>query len=343
MGSTVEFRIGDDEWSPLPSSSFGDNKITVPVTGLKGGDPTVAVRIVDQAGNAGQAADVVIDGPAIEGTLTANGALGMESVTILSSISGQLYLTANGQDTALTINGLPGLVTKDMPTMVGVQEKAVSGVLKVMNASTTLTEPTGSTIALGTKSDDYSLKGNIVMGFGGHDELIGTDSFDYLDGGTGNDYVYGGKGGDGIFVNGNDTLIYKSAADSNFSSLLNTSGSSNSQEMQTSDFVFVIPGSKATFDLQQMQIVSGAINAKSTAPNPTPSSSFFVDLTAAYNKEATSDYDAVLFQTSGSTSLLVVNNGDDVIDGNDLIVTIVGLGGITLDGNGNVVYGPMID
>ena len=77
-----------------------------------------------------------------------------------------------------------------------------------------------------------------------------------------------------------------------------------------------------TFDLSAMQEVKGAFNAYAVPAFAQDPLVYFANISNAYNAVAQSSHDAVLFQTASSnsvngnsTKLLVVNNGDDVIDG----------------------------
>jgi hypothetical protein len=61
-------------------------------------------------------------------------------------------------------------------------------------------------------------------------------------------------------------------------------------------------------------------------------------LTDGYNEKGATVNDAVIFKMN-DFNLLVLDNGDGVIDDNDIVVEIIGNGYFSLDSQGNVWYG----
>jgi len=351
-GAFIEYKV-DGDWTALPENGYGEGTIKIADIDLSQVDPTVQVRIVDAAGNAGEAFSVVIDGPYSKDKLDVMGSLGAPFVMVNSSEKGELYLTSGGKDVRLTADGLPAFAEQGM-TSVGEQEEAVSGVFKVVTSSDLeLVDKTAKIYGLGSKGDD-EIAGNWLLGFDGKDTLTGTDDFDYLDGGTGADIINGGKGGDFIIVDSNDTLVYSEKTDSNLSSLLNQPSSSAGPMMMgsTDQVIFPLQNGSVTFDFDALHDVKGAHKAVVTLSSTLSPLTILDEINAGYDAVATSRFDAVLFQAlSSNMHLLVVNDGDEVIDGNDMVV-IVGAyssgsshvsSDIWLNGAGQVVFGPMLD
>lgn len=363
-GSFIEYKVGGD-WMALPESGYSDGTVKITGIDLSQADPTVEVRLVDVAGNAGKAFGVVIDGPYSKDKLEVMGQLGGASITVNSSAEGDLFLTSGGKDIRLTINGQAAVAAQGF-TQVGVQEDAVSGVFKVITSSNLeLVDKTAMIYGLGSIGND-EISGNWLLGFDGDDILTGTDGFDYLDGGNGAvgpemidsadgaDTLNGGKGGDFIIAGNGDTLVYQSSQDSNLSSLLNQSSPPLGPMMMGSmDQVFIVsPNSTVNFDFEALYDVEGAHKAANPLASSLSPLETLNEINAGYDAVATSRFDAVLFQTlSSGMHLLVVNNGDDVIDSNDLIITVGSNNygstpvesSIWLDGAGHVVFGHMPD
>ena len=350
-GMFIEYRIGG-EWAAVPSKWIKDGSVVIRDVDLTQSDPTVEVRIVDSTGNAGKAFGVVIDGPYSKDKLTVSADFGASIISVESTVAGVVYLTADGKDVVLTNNGLPIFVSSGGAD-VGVQTKAVSGTFKVKSQENQLVDQSGKIYALGTNGNDDQLTGNHVLAYGGDDELIGTDGSDYLDGGAGADTIYGGKSGDQIVVSGNDTLVYKDKMESNLSIFFNPPTSTGPVSISFDLVAVTGKDDMVTFNFEDLPFTVNNAH-KSLVPLMSLSSSpahLLSQINDGYFKIATSDYDAVLFQMmDSSTQMLVVNDGDDVIDSNDLVILIGGgmdhdisLNDVWTDSSGNVHYGSTPD
>lgn len=155
-----------------------------------------------------------------------------------------------------------------------------------------------------------------------HVEGLDMGPADTIGGGTGDDVLVGGAGGDIIHLRGGmDTLVYRSAADSNGST--------------SSSFDVVEPFSLNTGDKTQFNFGIDVAGVK-TVSDTVDTSNLLTSLDLIYHAIATSRTDAVLIN-DGYESYLVVNNGDDVIDSNDYVIRIIGTGNLSTDGHAHVI------
>ena len=163
----------------------------------------------------------------------------------------------------------------------------------------------------------------------------------YLRGQEGNDVIAdsaladilnGGIGGDDIHLSGGaDTLVLASSLDSNIGSWF------SDETPRSFDVVDTSSGDAFTFDFGAT--VHGVGSGVMQQPEDGSFEALFAAITAAYITAATSPGDAVLMTIEGD-QYLIVDDGDSVINSDDIAIQVIGSGSIALDGSGNVVYTP---
>lgn len=339
QGSYVEYNVGG-KWRTLPENGYGNGTVTIDGVVMTTSDPTVSVRIVDVAGNATDTTSVEIDGPYSDDIVTASYDFNSNSVGISSTVAGDLYLTADGDDFRVSINGEPGVIGGG-GAVVGVQTEAIMGVVKVAVSPTkSVLDTSGVIVALGTVDGDTGLTGSIVLGFGGDDELTGTSGMDFLDGGAGADTIFGGKGGDIIFVTNNDTLKYSDGGDSN----LSAASEGQLGMMQSFDIIVVSsPSDVVKFEFPSLLSSLFAHNANTVLSGDLATQ--LAQIQSAFDLDRTPGDDAMLFNTNDSNfQVLVVDDGDDIIGESDLVILIGSPDNNVVDGylwtnNGVLYYG----
>ena len=314
------------------------------------GSYSVQVRQYDVAGNIGTrtaALDFTIEVPAPTPTLYV---LANESgINLKSSVAGAIFLETSSTTTRVMSTATDGNASVGV-VKIGAQAQVASGTFAVESIQSGFVKDAyqlvytlgsaGSNVlknvsnAWGFEGDDilYGTSGDDKL-YGGDDSdhLHGNDGTDMLSGGAGDDWIAGGAGGDQILVNeGVDTLVYGSATDSS----LSTAG--GSQSGPSIDFVTVENQATAIFDFTTD--VAHLYISPIDLTNYMSIEELYQELTDGYNAQSTATNDAVVFNI-GSINLLVVDNGDDIIDASDIAVAIVGTGNFSMDGNGNVFYG----
>lgn len=187
----------------------------------------------------------------------------------------------------------------------------------------------------GTVADDVADSGMLqanspsqavyLRGLAGNDILQDSLANDILIGGTGSDEIY--------LSGGNDIVVVASGAESNLSNLMTAND-------RSWDVVEPLSADAVTFDFGFA--VQGVGAAEMPMPQDGSVEALFAAINTAYDSAAHSRYDAVMILIEGG-QFLVANDGDDVIDGSDIAVQVVGSGNLTVDGFGNVVYTPYVD
>lgn len=314
------------------------------------GSYSVQVRQYDVAGNIGTrtaALDFTIEVPAPTPTLYV---FANESgINLKSSVAGAIFLEGSSTTTRVMSTATDGNASVGVVT-IGAQAQVTSGTFAIESIQSGIVKDAiqlvytlgsaGSNVlknvsnAWGFEGDDilYGTSGDDKL-YGGDDSdhLHGNDGTDMLSGGAGDDWIAGGAGGDQILVSeGMDTLVYGSATDSS----LSTAG--GSQSGPSIDFVTVEKQATAIFDFATD--VAHLYISPIDLPNYMSVEELYQKLTEGYNAQSTATNDAVVFNI-GSINLLVVDNGDDIIDASDIAVAIVGTGNFSMDGNGNVSFG----
>lgn len=219
----LQWRLAGGSWTSVNASAINADTHTVIVgpLDLRASDPVVELRVTDAAGNVGGMVSQLIDGPySFEMSAQENYA----GISVTSSAAGRIFLVdaldPSHETRVLSTNGGDAV---NGTVIVGRQDVAATGYVKVV------TEGGGSGIdkalifGLGTDAAE-SLSGQYVWGFGGDDELTGTDGADYLIGGAGVDLLIGGKGNDKLAGEGGadiltggegaDIFVFKALADS---------------------------------------------------------------------------------------------------------------------------------
>lgn len=313
------------------------------------GNYSVLVRQYDVAGNVSArtaALDFTIEAPAQTLYVYSN----ESGIELKSSVAGTIFLETSAGATSVmsTANGggaIAGSVT------VGVQSHVVSGTFAIEPAQGASVQDAAQLVyTLGTVGNDLLKNVSNAWGFDGNDIILGTGDDDGLYGGDGNDSLYGdkgqdmlyggagddriigGEGADRIFVkNGIDTLIYDSAADSSLSP-----GAGANYAALSIDLVVVDDQAAAIFDFNGN--VAHIYVPATEIPNDLDIEEMYEALTDGYNATGATGNDVVIFKSS-NINLLVVDDGNAIIDANDIAVAIVGTGYFSLDGQGNVFYG----
>ena len=291
---TIEWRTGTGEWqSDSATYEIGSsgNSVTIKQVDLGSSDPTVQIRIVDAAGNATQAVGQEIDGPYSVSNLTVTAVQkGLEVAGL-----------GNGKVSMLTDHGIVELATATGGlhpiagiTGVQAQDELVSGTIVAPGADQAI-------YTLGTDAGDFELYGSNVWGFGGNDDLYGTDGDDYLSGGDGNDTLYGSAGADILSGGaGNDSfrafrgesvLIKTQAGYTGFDTILDFDSSSDRLEF---------PAIRSSGSMQQNLAVSTTLYAS-------------MDVLVTDAKAALSSYPGALVFAGqlGADTFVFANDGID--------------------------------
>jgi hypothetical protein len=311
------------------------------------GDYSVLVRQYDVAGNV-STQTAALDFT-IEASLTVQVLPGEEGVSLTSSVPGDIFMVTDGNGPGVRSTETDGKAIAGT-VMIGAQHTVSSGTLMVFsNEGQTLDEDKG-VYTLGTNTNDNIENANNAWGFDGEDNLVGTegddtlfggagadimsggDGNDVLHGGAGNDVIYGGLSGDRIIVSeGTDRLTYLSADESNLSKFV-----AQTQSAASIDLVYVENQAEAHFDfVPHVANVFKSVMPISDVPD---TEGLFNQLTQAYFSTAATVTDAVIFDID-DYKLMIVNDGDNVIDGNDFAIAIIGTGDFYTYGVGDILYG----
>lgn len=332
-----EYSLNDGKSWIYGDTNDGSGKGSIALSDA--GDYSVQVRQYDLAGNVSEetaALDFTLE---IASTLTVFA--GSKGLSLQSSVAGDIFLGGNAVESTETDgNAIAGIVS------IGAQDSIVSGTFTIVpQTGTTLIDAGKVAYTLGTVDDDFIEDSAFAFGFGGDDSIFGTDADDQLyggdgtdsligedgndvlDGGADNDMIYGGVGGDDILVSaGMDSLYYAAPADSNLSVDMGRSF----------DMVMAGPNALVKFDFKEnvTQLYSHTIDDQ----DDQSLEALLVEMNMYFNVSGASGNDAVLF-TIEEGKLLVVNNGDSVIDSNDYAILIAGTGFAYLDSLGNIMFG----
>lgn len=189
----------------------------------------------------------------------------------------------------------------------------------------------------------YSGNGTVADDPFGDNVLAAADPLHaaYLRGQEGNDDISdsalgdildGGIGGDNIHLSaGSDVLVVASGLDSNLGSWF------SEESARSYDVVDTSSTDAFTFDFGAA--LHGASSGAMAQPEDGSFEALFVAITTAYNTPPSTPGQAVLMDIEGS-QFLIVDDGNGVINGEDLAIQIVGSGSIALDAFGDVVYTP---
>ncbi|RNF29085.1 hypothetical protein NM04_19780, partial [Massilia aurea] len=185
--------------------------------------------------------------------------------------------------------------------------------------------------------------GTVMDDFGGENTLAasnpmqsvyfrGLEGNDSISDSANDDVIFGGIGGDDIHLSGgNDVLVVDSSLDSNIGSWF------SDETPRTFDVVDTTSSDAFTFDFGAP--VTGVASAVMPKPEDGSFEALFIAINSAYTTAATGPGGAVLMDIEGN-QYLFVDDGDGVINSEDIAIQIVGSGSVTLDGFGNVVYTP---
>lgn len=347
-GTAWEYSTDKGKTWTYGDTNDGSGADTLELTGV--GEQLVQVRQYDMAGNISKATaalSVTLDtGPTLEVSFTEMG------ISLTSSIDGDIFMVTNGSGPGVRSTESDGRAIAGT-VQVGAQFYVSSGTFLVDGVKGQALDKDNSVYTLGTNGNNLIEDAHRAWGFDGEDSLTGTngddmlyggagvDSLtggagnDVLHGGAGNDTIIGGLNGDQILVSeGMDRLIYNSAAESNLSKLI-----AGSQSASSIDVVYIETNAAVLFDF--VQDVEHVINSTEYIGSSADLASQYDKLTLAYNAAAIEPTDAVIFNID-HFKLLVVNNGDDVINSEDFAIAIIGSGEASLDGAGNVYFGNLV-
>ena len=347
-GTAWEYSTDKGKTWTYGDTNDGSGADTLELSGV--GEQLVQVRQYDMAGNISKATaalSVTLDaGPTLEVSFTETG------ISLTSSIDGDIFMVTNGSGPGVRSTESDGRAIAGT-VQVGAQFYMSSGTFLVDGMKGQALDKDNGIYTLGTKGNNLIQDAHRAWGFDGEDSLTGTngddmlyggadaDSLtggagnDVLHGGADNDTIIGGLNGDQILVSeGTDQLVYNSAAESNLSMVI-----AGSQSTLSIDVVFIDTGAAVVFDF--LQDVGHVVKSPDHIVNSPDIDNLSGQLTLAYNAIASDPTDAVIFDID-DFKLLVVNNGDDVINGDDFAIAIVGTGEASLDGLGNVYFGNLI-
>ncbi|MBD8543218.1 DUF4214 domain-containing protein [Oxalobacteraceae sp. CFBP 8761] len=347
-GTAWEYSTDKGKTWTYGDTNDGSGADTLELSGV--GEQLVQVRQYDMAGNISKATaalSVTLDaGPTLEVSFTETG------ISLTSSIDGDIFMVTNGSGPGVRSTESDGRAIAGT-VQVGAQFYMSSGTFLVDGMKGQALDKDNGVYTLGTNGNNLIQDAHRAWGFDGEDSLTGTNGDDMLYGGAGvdsleggdgsdmlyggadNDIVVGGLSGDQIIVSeGTDRLIYSSAAESNLSKLI-----AGSQSASSIDVVYIETKAAVLFDF--VQDVEHVINSTEYIGSSADLASQYDKLTLAYNAAAIEPTDAVIFNID-HFKLLVVNNGDDVINSEDFAIAIIGSGEASLDGLGNVYFGNLV-
>ena len=201
----VQWRLkGSEAWTDAPRPN-GSGQFTLRDIDLSDKDQTIELRVIDAAGNVGDHGEWTIDGPvgpAIQLRVTVDG------LGITSPVTGSVEIGGMPAETNHPSHG----VVAGVEAILGEQGSVRSGTLAIAPQSgANVNDPSGISVVLGTAGNDIDLSGTHVWGFGGNDELVGTQGDDYLFGGDGNDIIWSNGGEDKIAGGAGADIIYLDA------------------------------------------------------------------------------------------------------------------------------------
>lgn len=347
-GTAWEYSTDKGKTWTYGDTNDGSGADTLELSGV--GEQLVQVRQYDMAGNISKATaalSVTLDaGPTLEVSFTETG------ISLTSSIDGDIFMVTNGSGPGVRSTESDGRAIAGT-VQVGAQFYMSSGTFLVYGMKGQALDKDNGVYTLGTNGNNLIQNAHRAWGFDGNDSLTGTDGDDMLYGGAGvdsltggagndvlhggadNDTIIGGLNGDQILVSaGTDRLVYNSAAESNLSML-----SADSQSALSIDVVYIDTKAAVLFDF--LPDVGNVVKSPDHIANSPDIDNLSDQLTLAYNAIASDPTDAVIFDVN-NFKLLVVNNGDNVINGDDFVIAIIGTGEASLDGSGNVYFGNLI-
>lgn len=257
----------------------------------------------------------------------------VEDAQLVMSINGDVVFAGQlGADTYVLAKDASSVYTAGVDSMVKLANFSAAGLMASNVGGVSVVHANGAGnvfYTMNAQDDVEDMVGMAHVYVHGRDiDEIGFQ--DTLMGGDGDDVIVGGKGADRIYLtSGHDTLVYTSPEDSNLAAFADMTAG------MTFDSVMIGP------DVQKVTLNFGGgvlgVHAVVAPSDLFSGGDMLGGLDALYHSVATSRYDAVLVYMEG-TSILMVNNGDDQIDGNDYGVGIMSTGTIALDESGNVVF-----
>ncbi|MEW7849036.1 DUF4214 domain-containing protein [Massilia aurea] len=309
----------------------------------------VQVRQYDLAGNIGKETTAL--GFTVEAGTTVEVSFDEIGISLTSGVAGDIFMVTNGSGPGVRSTEMDGRAIAGT-VQIGAQSNVYTGTFEVFGQNGPVLDNEKGVYTLGTNGDDFIENVSVAWGFDGKDSMFGTDADDFLfggadvdnlnggeghdilHGGAGNDIIIGGADGDQIFVVGGfDTLYYGAATDSNLSTYI-----PNSQSATSIDIVVVNHNASVLFNFGAD--VAHVVESKAEIVGSFSGDELYAALTTGYNAAKITNTDAVIF-TIDYFQLLVVNNGDTVIDDQDIVIAVIGYSNFSEDFMGNVLYGNM--
>jgi serralysin len=185
--------------------------VVTDVAGNDGVDSTTISYQLDSANNAPTASLVSVSnsGFVISATDTDVqpdwNALSLESNVALTSDQGGVVVLSDGNNTTFTVAQQGSVLSTSLAVSDGVASD-----VSLLSGSTSVALTVGS--AFGNQIGGTEGFNNLLYGFGGNDEFIGSGSQDYIYGGSGSDTIDGGAGDDFLYgESGSDIFVFNSA------------------------------------------------------------------------------------------------------------------------------------
>ena len=336
---------GGMEWIIGANAADINGKATLDVTGT--GDKSVLVRQFDSAGNVStqtRPLDFTIAEQQPQAPVEVRAT--HEGIEVKPNAQGAMVLAPldNTLSPTTLFNAGPAV---NGWIKVAAPDDQVTGVVGISSSNdSVLLDPTGTVYTLGSDDAD-TIVGSYAYGFGGDDDMTGTDGNDFLSGGDGNDTIDGGPGDDVIIggvgsdviiaSGGNDRIVINDASESYF-------WFGNDEFAPTFDQVEIKSPDTLVFDFKAN--VTKAYNEHLDLHPESFIEEIYMALNMSYAAAAGQEGGAaVLMSSDDGLMLLVVDNGDHQIDTQDIVVQIVGTdyGAIFADPNGNVEFNPYIN
>ncbi|MGI4718360.1 MAG: DUF4214 domain-containing protein [Janthinobacterium lividum] len=346
-GGKVEYRIDGGAWTADGKAVVDEvaHKITLKDVNLANADPLVELRVTDLAGNESNVASVTVDGPYAPATLVMNAA--PEGLWVTSPVDGDIYVQVSSSYMKKVHTGaqanVPVLLAEQTPT-------AATGALFVQTASgERIDDSSGRYYYLGnsngftTTQPTANTVGASIWGFGGDDTLIGQDTDDFLSGGIGND-ILNGNGGNDVLIGGEgvNTITGGKGADR-----IDVSRGTNTLNFAAGDSsivngIDVVDFGTGNTALQKFVFPGPIYEVNGFHGYPSPADGSPAALLAALNHAVGGPWPnvvAAVVDFINHDRYVVVDLDENGIDGNDIVIQLIGTVSSPMYMNDQLVFG----
>jgi Ca2+-binding RTX toxin-like protein len=328
-GDVVEYSIDGGTWVVVDAAQIdtGAHTVTLLDIDLSARSAELDVRVTDVAGNVDTIENVMVEQPYFAPILAiSSGANGM---TVTSPLAGELgFETPNGAMLPVKTTSNNTMIAAESPVVLGAQSAIVGGQLRVANPEIgSIRSELDLVYWLGTNvAETISIANNMMgfsgWGFGGNDNMTGSNVADTLYGGNGNDTLNGGLGNNTL-SGGAGADIVNIVAGSN--RLLFAGGESTASTLDVVTFA-ANAGSNTLAQSFSFGVVPTRLFSVLNATNPAggTSANLVAALESAYQGAGGGAGAAGLVRFANGDNYLVCDTGTGVIDTGDYVVKLVG-------------------